>query len=573
MGSATAGQSATGRGSWRQQWQSLSPGARTALSTTAVAGVALLAQLSTFNRSIVPMDEGHLSAVAAGLLQGKLLYRDLHTGIFPGVYYTAALLFSVFGEDFIVTRWAQVAVNIAIVLCLWRLADRAVRSIWALLPPLLYLALIPFSFPVLTMLNYSSLSACLALAALLFLLRYLEAARRLDAVALGLLLAAAALTKQNFGGLAFVAIGIGLVWGRPGSALAQRSWISGLWPILASGGAAGLAALGYFAASGNLSHLIESTLLSLGGSQLDAFDNPIPPVFGHHPIRDFRFVFLYTPPLVFGHLLHREPLFGFMTTGVVVSTWIRLTYGAALATLAAGPILLWLGRDRGTAQQRRTIRAMVVFGTLFFPGIFPSAIWSHLAFVLIPLLPYYAVMGDWMARTLERRSAIALRRWNDFGVIVAAATAIVCVQMSDDIRQWNPDDIELERASLRVPRHEAVAYRAAVDFIHSCAAPGEPIFVAPDMPIFYFLADRPNPTPYDLTIPGNVDGSLIIRRLEESRTRCILYDPEMYPEFPPFRDLFPELASHMDEHFEQTPLIAGEGAPRSPKWLGLVRKP
>ena len=263
MGSATAGQSATGRGSWRQQWQSLSPGARTALSTTAVAGVALLAQLSTFNRSIVPMDEGHLSAVAAGLLQGKLLYRDLHTGIFPGVYYTAALLFSVFGEDFIVTRWAQVAVNTAIALCLWRLADRAVRSVWALLPPLLYLALIPFSFPVLTMLNYSTLSVCLALAALLFLLRYLEAARRLDAVALGLLLAAAALTKQNFGGLAFVAIGIGLVWGRPGSALAQRSWISGLWPILASGGAAGLAALGYFAASGNLSHLIESTLLSL----------------------------------------------------------------------------------------------------------------------------------------------------------------------------------------------------------------------------------------------------------------------------------------------------------------------
>jgi hypothetical protein len=93
------------------------------------------------------------------------------------------------------------------------------------------------------------------------------------------------------------------------------------------------------------------------------------------------------------------------------------------------------------------------------------------------------------------------------------------------------------------------------------------------MPIFYFLADRPNPTPYDLTIPGDVDGSLIIRRLEESRTRCVLYDPDMYPEFPPFRDLFPELASHMDEHFEGTRLIADEGAPRSPKWLGLVRKP
>ncbi|MFP8872741.1 MAG: hypothetical protein VCB43_15710, partial [Myxococcota bacterium] len=60
-------------------------------NTTGVVGlaifaVAVLSQLATFDRSIVPMDEGHLAALAMGLQDGKLLYRDLHTGIFPGIY-------------------------------------------------------------------------------------------------------------------------------------------------------------------------------------------------------------------------------------------------------------------------------------------------------------------------------------------------------------------------------------------------------------------------------------------------------------------------------------------------------
>jgi len=574
MGSSPSEQNTAERTAWQQRWHSLSPGVQIAVSTAGVAAVALLAQLPAFDRSIVPMDEGHLSAVAAGLLEGKLLYRDLHTGIFPGVYHFAAFLFSVFGEDFIVTRWAQVVVNTVIALCLWRVSDRAVRSPWALLPPLLYLALVAFSFPVLTMLNYSTLSLCLALAALLFLLRYLETARTGDGIALGLLLAASALTKQNFGGLALVAIGIGLAWGRSGSALQRRSWVSASWPILVSGSAAGLAALGYFISTGTLGHLLEATLLSLGGSQLEAFHNPIPPVLGAHPAGDSRFVFLYSPPMVFGHLLHAERMFGFAVTGGFISATIRLSYGACLATLAAIPLLLWLSRDGGgtAAPQRRAIRSISVFAVLFFPGIFPSAIWSHLAFVLVPLLPLYAVIGNEIGRALGRRSATARRRWNDFGAVVAVLTAIACVQLNNDIRRWHPDDLGLERASLQVSRYQGVAFRGGVSFIESCAAPGEPIFVAPDMPIFYFLTDRPNPTPYDLTIPGDVDGSLIIRRLEDSGTRCILYNPTMYPEFPPFRDLFPELAHYLNENFEKSRLIGEPKAPDSPRWLGLVRK-
>ena len=68
------------------------------------------------------MDEGHLVATAQRLLDGDLLYRDIQTGIFPGVYYLAALLFEMFGMDVLVTRWAQVVVNTVIAVSLWFVA-------------------------------------------------------------------------------------------------------------------------------------------------------------------------------------------------------------------------------------------------------------------------------------------------------------------------------------------------------------------------------------------------------------------------------------------------------------------
>ena len=61
-----------------------------------------------------------------------------------------------------------------------------------------------------------------------FLLRYLEASRVGDGVWAGVWLACCALSKQNFGALAGLAILIGFLWGRRDSPLAGRSALSGL---------------------------------------------------------------------------------------------------------------------------------------------------------------------------------------------------------------------------------------------------------------------------------------------------------------------------------------------------------
>jgi hypothetical protein len=54
--------------------------------------------------------------------------------------------------------------------------------------------------------------------------------------------------------------------------------------------------------------------------------------------------------------------------------------------------------------------------------------------------------------------------------------------------------LALERAGLTVLEHERAVYEELVREIRARAAPGSPIYAAPDCPEVYFLADRPNPT-------------------------------------------------------------------------------
>ena len=528
-----------------------------------VVGLALIAQWTVYDRSLVAMDEGHLAAAASWILDGKLLYRDIHTGIFPGVYLIAAGLFAIFGEDLIVMRVAAVVVNVVTATTLWLIARRMVDRPYAWLAPILHLALLVTGFPVLSMFNYSTLAVCFGLVALLFTLRYLEGGERSDGWLVGLFIAGAALTKQNFGGLIFLALLASILWLRSRSALADRSVTRALLPIATTGAALSLSVALYFAATGTLYTLVDDTILSLGSSQLEDFDNPLPPIFGAHPEGDGRFTFLYTPPTVFNALVQGEPFLGLTLNPTRRALAIRLSYGIPIFTLFAALFALWRLGEAEDPARARAIRASVVFAWVFAPGIFPSAIWSHLAFVLIPITLLYPLLASRIDEWLGGRSAW---RWLVAGLALAAA--LISAVISLDIARWNSVDLGLERASLRVSERAAGLLRGSVAFVDACAEPGAPIFAAPDIPAVYFLTDHPNPSKFDLTIPGRVDGPMIARRLDTSGTGCVIYNPQMYPEFAPFKSLFPILARHLERKFVTARIIEGGET----KWLGLERR-
>lgn len=545
------------------------PGAlRRELVAAAVGLLALFAQLPSLNRGAVPLDEGQLVAIADRILAGEVLYRDIYTGIFPGIYYVTAALFGVFGEDVVVTRWAAALVNAGIAVGLYLVGARAMRPAWALLAPALYVALVPFAYPALTMFNYSPLAMVLAVWALVFLLRYLEGARLRDAALSGLMLGACGLVKQNFGALASLAVAIGLAWGRLGNGpLARRSLLGGILPIVLCAVAPALLALAALAGAGALPAFLHDTVSALGESQLEAFDDPIPPIFGSHPQDDGRFVFAYTPSSLYAYLLLGKKLFGVGMSPELRSAAIRLAYGGALATLLGGALLLGLDR-RDAPAERRAARCVVVFAGLLFLGIFPSAIWSHLAYVLAPVLLLFALVAERVASAAGRVGP-ALGRAVAVGCAAFCAAALaVGVHISVDLRGWYPEPLGVERGSLYVSSDQRALLGGAARFLTSCAQPAEPVFVAPDMPLVYFLADRRNPTPYDLIIPGAIDGALIVQRLVSTQTSCIVYNPVMYLQFAAFDELFPEVAAHLASDYRRETVIAGAHA----SWWGLVRE-
>jgi hypothetical protein len=539
--------------------------------TAAVVLIAFVVQWGLYDRVLVPMDEGHLAAAASWMLDGKLLYRDIHTGIFPGIYLLTTLLFALFGEDLLVMRVAALAMNLTISLSLWRIATRFARPHAALLAPLFHLCVWVVGFPVLAMFNYSTLAICFSLLALLFVLRYLERGRMPDALAIGLLVAAATLTKQNFGALTFVALLGVLLTNRAGSGAQGLGTVRLLAPIAAAGAMATALVATWFLATGTLFDLIDATVLSLGGSQLQDFNNPIPPIFGPHPSDDGRFLFLYLPPFVFNYLIHGESMQGVEFAPWLREMTIRLSYGLTILAVLISPIVLYLTRTWGTPGQQRAARGAVVFAVVFFPAIFPSAIWSHLAFVLVPTGLLTSFLAERAERALERSGErrrgllLALRA---AGALVVLLMAALCLRVSLDTARWNDVALGIERANVRVSERIAGLMRGSLEFVEACADPDEPILAVPDIPIVYFITDRPNPSPFDLTIPGQVDGRLIERQLVAQDVRCIVYNPQMYPEFPPMAQLFPDLFRFIQVEFEGERVIRGGDT----EWAGLVRR-
>ncbi len=530
-----------------------------------LAALAAAVSALLYDRTFILIDEGHIATIAARILDGQVLYRDVQTGIFPGVYYLTAALFGLFGEDIVVTRIAQVGVNIATVLVLWRLGLRAVSARWALVAPLIYIAMIPLGFPVYVMFAYSGIALLFGLAALLATFRYLEDGDRRNCFVAGVLLALCALTKQNYGALFGVGIAFALLWARPVSAVAQASLVRIFAPIVVGGALTTVAGLLPLIVAGAGPRLIQYSLLTIFDSQLTAFDQPLPTIFGSLPMSDGRWAFLYAPGILFNYLIRGEPFLSIPVTQGLRELALRLGYGFAMAPLFLAPLMRAGSRYEQRVLDQRLTDAVVVTGVVSFLGIFPSAIWSHLVAVLPPLLLLGAVVGQTLcARTTSNVLRVAV------GASVAVTTAALLVgaaAAAGDLRKWNSEPIGNPHASLKMNADYASVLRQSVKFLEDCAAPGEPIYVAPDISGLFFLVDRPNPTQYDVLIPGDIDERVLIDRLNETGVRCMVYNPRLYIHFRELSIHFPMFTYFAETQFEQVAELRSGNV----RWQGLRR--
>lgn len=540
---------------------------RQILTCLAVGLACALTQLGIYDRSVIPLDEGQLVNTGARLLAGEVLYRDIYTGIAPLSYYLTAASLWLLGDDIVATRIFQVGLNAATAGLLWAIGSRIMSRYWALVAPVLFTGTLLLSFPIYTMLAYSSVGLVLSLAAALFLLRYIESGRVADGIGLGIFIALTALTKQNYG----VYIGVSVVFAL---VLCRRDlpefkdWGELFAPAVLPGVFIALGTLAAFTAAGSLWALIDATVLTIFGAQLTSFNQPMPPVLGPHPTGDGLFVFLYSPGAIFNYLIRGGELFGSHISVGLREGMIRVGYGGALASIAAGPLLAFLAYLTNGPVLARRILVVATFSALFFLGIFPSCVWSHLASVIPPLFLAVGLVCDQLEGLLARVSGVLARSVRIVLPVLVIPVIAFAFEFSSDLRGWNSELLDFPRGGVSVSQDRAQLISDSVAFLQSCAKPDEPVFVAPDMPILYYLAERRNPTPFDLTIPGNVDGPAIVKTLKATKTGCVVYNHQMYVQFGKFHDLFPMLVEHLHAAYEEV----GSTKFGQQEWHFLTRK-
>ncbi len=419
-----------------------------------VAAVALFVYLHSFRSGMDLLDEGFEYQLASRILQGEVPYRNFFTVVTPLAFYWQALLIAVFGPGLIVGRTANLLCGVVTAVLLYVVGRRLAGRPLALLAAL---AAIPWGVPWWPQPNYSWYVIALELAAAWSALRAAEGRGRWWSA--GLWAAAAVLTKQNVGLAAAGALGLYALW--RGGWAGARAYAVGLAVPLA-------ALVAYLAAAGALGAFWYDTV----GFALQHF--PAAARIG------------YPPP---------GPLLAQLRRGQG-GPQAMVTY-LPQAVLAAGvPVLLV-----GAAARRPWLAEGVLAWCLTLAGLtiaYPRSDFVHIDYALAP-----AFLGlGWLLWRL-----CAGRRWLlPLPVLVLAALTAAAWPRGLGWRfRGGGVPIGLPyTAGLRESQGAAAMMRAVVTGIDRTVPPGRPVLILPWANFFYYLADRPNPTPYDLDITLNM---------------------------------------------------------------------
>ncbi len=156
-----------------------------------VLGATLAYFLLFFDRGVHSNDEGTLFMAADGILNGKMLYRDLYVAYMPGGYYLYAAFFKLFGTTARVGRMLGVLLRCGNAVMIYALARR-LAPIWLAVLPVIALALLPGPWHKTLFVTCSLLSLCL-------LARFFEQPSLPRTLALGVGTAATVLYREWLG--------------------------------------------------------------------------------------------------------------------------------------------------------------------------------------------------------------------------------------------------------------------------------------------------------------------------------------------------------------------------------------
>jgi hypothetical protein len=211
-------------------------------------------------------------------------------------------------------------------------------------------------------------------------------------------------------------------------------------------------------------------------------------------------------------------------------------WGGAVALVAAGPRL--------SRTEALTARWYLLGGALLLFSLYPRMDTMHVTYSG----PLLFVMGAFalyqVFAVLQQRLPYQAGRAIHRGILFSALLILPAAAALPNL-EWRvsslmsrqhgvvhfdlPDYVALEvrGASLLVPASTRDAVGGVVSYIRERTSPDEPIFVYPTLPMFYFLADRPNPTRFGHVYPGSAtleEQLEMIVSLDARQVRYVVWD-------------------------------------------------
>lgn len=453
------------------------------------AAAALLSGITMLD-GIQPNDEGLMLQAASRIADGQVPYSDFWWFYPPGQPYLLAGLWELFGSSLLPWRILRVGCDAGVAVLVWSLARRGGASPRVALAAWLCAALAmayptgPHPFP---------LTLVMALGSLLLL-------ERRPALA-GALAGMAAVWRIEFA--AYLCLGALLAYAlRPGERLR---------PALRFGGAALLVAV--------VLYLPVVAAAGLG----DSFD-----LLVRYPLEDFSDYQSLPFPFDYDGPLNTGSIGGFLSDSAESLLLFYLPLVLVVGLLAS---LVALGLRFERERWWQLAAAVFAVGMAHYLLTRPDA------FHTAPLAVMVAVLASWaLADAREARAARPLA----LGAIGLAVFAVAYTVVEGLDRRWL--ELRADYVPLHLPPADGVRVHPerrdplerAVHAVQARVPPGQPIYVATrrsDLvtsgdPLFYVLADRPNPTRYDIQAPGVITSAPvqreIVRDLERARPRAVV---------------------------------------------------
>jgi hypothetical protein len=443
----------------------------------ALFGLGVLVSGLTILEGINPHDEGLVLQAAARVADGQLPYRDFYANYGPAQYYLVAGLDAVFGPSLLAWRVVRVALDAVVGVLAYALVRREAPEPFALGAWVAVIAVM--AHPTLPHPNATALA--LAFGALLL-------ARR-SPVGAGVLAGLAFAFRFDFGAAAAVGAALAAADRHRGAPRPAAAAFDGPAALRAAAAATATAVLlvAPFALAAPGDFWEQTIGFALDEQSLQRL--PLPGEYdgGFEPNKILAF---YLPYVLMGGL----------------ALWLLL----AVATRA--PVRFWAAFPLAVAGLGYLLARADEFHLV------------PLAAVLPVLLAGVAGL-EWLA---GRRPA---------AIVLALPLALVAIYGLDRNRidLASLDRIHLDVADgVKAPPEEARALEQLVPYVRERVPAGRPIFVANPRhdlvrvgnPLVYVLADRPNPTRYDVMQPGVVTSEdvqrEIVRDLRRSRTELVV---------------------------------------------------